>query len=134
MVRTVFPNVSFAVSGGGGLVSQLLPGPTPDRSRTIQSHVFPKLPATDEERARMDRTVEFFTRAVEDEDNWICARIQRGLESRRDEDFVFGKNELGLHRLHDWINHYVSAVPGQAASTAGTPPRAADESHRASAK
>ena len=24
-------------------------------------------------------------------------------------DFVFGKNELGLHLLHDWIDYYVNA-------------------------
>ena len=24
-------------------------------------------------------------------------------------DFVFGRNELGLHRLHDWIDYYVNA-------------------------
>lgn len=109
VVRTVFPNVSFAVSEGGGLVSQLLPGPTPDCSRTIQTHFYPKLPSSDQERAQMDATVEFFTRAVEDEDNWVCARIQRGLASGATRDFVFGKNELGLHRLHDSIDYYVNS-------------------------
>jgi len=44
---------------------------------------------------------------VENEDNWVCAKIQRGLSSGGNKDFVFGKNELGLHRLHDWIDYYV---------------------------
>jgi len=113
VVRTLFPNVSFAVSKMGGMVSQLMPGPTPDKSRTIQNHIFPNAPASDTERARMDATVNFFTGAVEQEDNWVCARIQRGLASGGTHDFVFGKNELGLHRLHDWIDHFVNLPDGE---------------------
>jgi len=109
VVRTVFPNVSFAISRHGGMMSQLLPGPTPDTSRTIQNHIYPGLPANDEERAEMDASVKLFMYAVEKEDNWVCARIQQGLASGGNRDFVFGRNELGLHRLHDWIDYYVNA-------------------------
>jgi len=110
VVRTVFPNVSFAISAKhGGMVSQLFPGPTPDKSRTIQNHIYPHSPATNEERALMDAAVELFVSAVQNEDNWVCAKIQRGLSSGANKGFVFGKNELGLHRLHDWIDHYVNA-------------------------
>src|SRR5271166_2785553 len=110
VVRTVFPNVSFAVSAKfGGMVSQLLPGPTPDKSRTIQNHIYPKPPSTNEERAMMDAAVSLFVNAVQNEDNWVCAKIQRGLSSGGNRDFVFGRNELGLHRLHDWIDYYVNA-------------------------
>ena len=110
VVRTVFPNVSFAISAKhGGMVSQLFPGPTPDKSRTIQNHIYPHSPATNEERALMDAAVELFVSAVQNEDNWVCAKIQRGLSSGASKDFVFGKNELGLHRLHDWIDYYVNA-------------------------
>jgi phenylpropionate dioxygenase-like ring-hydroxylating dioxygenase large terminal subunit len=110
VVRTIFPNVSFAISAKyGGMMSQLLPGPTPDRSRTIQNHIYPKLPATDEDRAMTDAAVSLFINAVQNEDNWVCAKIQRGLSSGGNRDFVFGRNELGLHRLHDWIDDYVNA-------------------------
>lgn len=110
VVRTVFPNVSFAISAKhGGMISQLLPGPTADKSRTIQNHIYPKPPANAEERAMMDASVSLFVNAVQNEDNWVCARIQRGLRSGGNEDFVFGKNELGLHRLHDWIDYYANA-------------------------
>ncbi|HLI82246.1 MAG TPA: aromatic ring-hydroxylating dioxygenase subunit alpha [Candidatus Binataceae bacterium] len=109
VVRTIFPNVSFAISAKhGGMVSQLLPGPTPDRSRTIQNHIYAKPPATNEERAMMDAAVNLFISAVQNEDNWVCAKIQRGLLSGGNKDFVFGRNELGLHRLHDWIDYYVN--------------------------
>lgn len=109
VVRTVFPNVSFAISQRGGMMSQLLPGPTPEKSRTIQNHIYPRLPATDAERAEMDASVKLFMYAVEKEDNWVCARIQKGLASGGNENFVFGRNELGLHRLHDWIDYYLNA-------------------------
>jgi phenylpropionate dioxygenase-like ring-hydroxylating dioxygenase large terminal subunit len=120
VVRTVFPNVSFAISAKhGGMVSQLFPGPTPDKSRTIQNHIYPHSPATNEERALMDAAVELFISAVQNEDNWVCARIQRGLTSGANKDFVFGKNELGLHRLHDWIDYYVNAGAERSSDTIG---------------
>ena len=82
IVRTIFPNVSFAISAKhGGMMSQLLPGPTADKSRTIQNHIYPKLPSTDEERAMTDAAVNLFINAVQNEDNWVCAKIQRGLLS-----------------------------------------------------
>jgi len=110
VVRTIFPNVSFAISAKhGGMVSQLFPGQTPDKSRTIQNHLYPKPPSTNEERAMMDAAVSLFINAVQNEDNWVCAKIQRGLSSGGNRDFVFGRNELGLHRLHDWIDYYVNA-------------------------
>jgi phenylpropionate dioxygenase-like ring-hydroxylating dioxygenase large terminal subunit len=109
VVRTIFPNVSFAVSAEGGMVSQLLPGPTPDKSRTIQNHIYPRPPATEAERAELDALVAWFIKAVEQEDNWVCERIQRGLLSGGNKTFVFGRNELGLHRLHDCIDYYVNA-------------------------
>jgi phenylpropionate dioxygenase-like ring-hydroxylating dioxygenase large terminal subunit len=110
VVRTVFPNSSFAISAKhGGMWSQLLPGPTPDKSRTIQNHIYPKAPATNEERALIDASVSLFINAVQNEDNWVCAKIQRGLSSGANKDFVFGKNELGLHQLHDWIDYYINA-------------------------
>ena len=110
VVRTVFPNVSFAISAKhGGMISQLFPGPTADKSRTIQNHIYPKPPATDDERTMMDAAVSLFINAVQNEDNWVCARIQRGLRSGGNKDFVFGRNELGLHRLHDWIDYYTNA-------------------------
>lgn len=122
VVRTIFPNVSFAISAKhGGMMSQLLPGPTPDKSRTIQNHIYPKLPTTDEDCALMDAAVRLFINAVQNEDNWVCAKIQRGLSSGGNRDFIFGRNELGLHRLHDWIDYYVNARPDRPADRVGVP-------------
>jgi phenylpropionate dioxygenase-like ring-hydroxylating dioxygenase large terminal subunit len=52
LVHTVFPHVSVAGHAGiGMMVSQLLPGPTPDRSRTVQTHVI-GVGVSDERRKR----------------------------------------------------------------------------------
>jgi hypothetical protein len=67
----------------------------------------------------MDAAVELFISAVQNEDNWVCAKIQRGLSSGANKDFVFGKNELGLHRLHDWIDYYINAGAERPLDTIG---------------
>ena len=55
-----------------------------------------------------------FISAVENEDNWVCAKIQQGLASGGNHEFVFGKNELGLHRLHDTIDYYLGSPSAEA--------------------
>jgi phenylpropionate dioxygenase-like ring-hydroxylating dioxygenase large terminal subunit len=114
-VRTIFPHVSLAVTkGGGGLISQLFPGPTPDTSYTIQSHIYAHLPQTDEERALADASVEMIYGAVRDEDYAMVSGIQRGMESGAIKEVVFGRNEMGNRRLHDWIKYYSQKAPDPA--------------------
>ncbi|MCH7790569.1 MAG: aromatic ring-hydroxylating dioxygenase subunit alpha, partial [Acidobacteria bacterium] len=69
LVHTIFPHVSIA--GGHGqdlMVSQLIPGPTPELSRTIQTHLVSRRPETDEDLARATAQVDFLERVVRDED------------------------------------------------------------------
>jgi len=111
-VRTIFPNVSFAVrSGAGGLVSQLLPGPTPDRSKTIQTFLRAELPETEEQKRRADLEVELFHAAVRDEDYATVEGVQQGMASGAIDEVVFGRNELGNQRLHRWIAYYAQDDP-----------------------
>ena len=111
-VRTLFPNVSLAVrSGVGGLVSQLLPGPTPDRSRTVQTFLRAQLPQTEEEVERADLEVETFYSAVRDEDYATVAGVQQGMESGAINEVTFGRNEVGNQRLHRWIDYYAEDNP-----------------------
>ncbi|MFT5696336.1 MAG: phenylpropionate dioxygenase-like ring-hydroxylating dioxygenase large terminal subunit [Myxococcota bacterium] len=106
-VRTLFPNVSLAVqSGTGGLVSQLLPGPTSSQSKTIQTFLRKRLPETEEEVDRADFEVELFHATVRDEDYATVAGVQQGMESGAIDEVTFGRNELGNQRLHEWIDHY----------------------------
>jgi phenylpropionate dioxygenase-like ring-hydroxylating dioxygenase large terminal subunit len=111
-VRTLFPNVSFAVrTGVGGLVSQLLPGPTPNRSRTLQTFLRADMPQTEQEVERLDREVETFHSAVRDEDYVTVAGVQRGMESGAISEVTFGRNEVGNQRLHQWIDYYAQDDP-----------------------
>jgi len=113
-VRTLFPNVSFAVrSHVGGLVSQLLPGPTPDRSKTIQTFLRAELPETEAQKKRADLEVELFHAAVRDEDYATVEGVQRGMESGAIAEVLFGRNELGNQRLHRWIEYYAQDDPKQ---------------------
>ncbi len=103
-VHTIFPHVSIA--GGPGIptmVSQLFPGPTPDRSRTIQTHVVPKPLETDEERTIMNGVVDFLERVVREEDYATGLGIQAALDSGANDAFVFGRNEPCNQNFHRWV-------------------------------
>jgi len=105
-VRTVFPNISFAMSNKGGMISQLIPV-APDRCITIQNHMFPQPPQTDREREDYDAKVELLVRAVREEDYVTGLNIQSGMKSGATPDFLFGRNEIGPQRWHTAVDHYV---------------------------
>jgi len=111
IVRTLFPNTSIAIGPTGGMISQLIPGTTPESSRTIQNHLMAKLPETKEEKAMADAGVETLKVAVRDEDYAMVFDIQKGISTGLNDDFVFGKNELGLHRWHSWVDYYAHDNP-----------------------
>ena len=83
-----------------------MPGPTPDRSTTIQTFLRAKLPENEEEKQRADMEVELFYRAVRDEDYLTVAGVQQGMESGAIDEVTFGRNEVGNQWLHHWIDHY----------------------------
>ena len=111
VVHTVFPHVS--VAGGRGvptMVSQLFPGPTPDRSRTVQTHLVPAPLETDAAREAMDGAVEFLLRVVRDEDYATGLGIQRALSSGANEHFVFGRNEPCNQNFHRWVDRLLAGA------------------------
>jgi phenylpropionate dioxygenase-like ring-hydroxylating dioxygenase large terminal subunit len=110
-VHTVFPHVSVAGNGGtGAMVSQLIPGPTSDRSRTIQTHIISKT-ATEEEREATLQRVDFLERVVIDEDYKTGIGIQAALASGANTEFVFGRNEPGNQTFHRWADRLLAATP-----------------------
>jgi phenylpropionate dioxygenase-like ring-hydroxylating dioxygenase large terminal subunit len=110
-VHTVFPHVSVAGNGGrGAMVSQLLPGPTSDRSRTIQTHLIAK-DATDEERANTLKRVDFLEWVVNEEDYKTGLGIQSALASGANTEFVFGRNEPGNQTFHRWVDELLDSTP-----------------------
>jgi phenylpropionate dioxygenase-like ring-hydroxylating dioxygenase large terminal subunit len=111
-VHTVFPHVSVAGNGGrGAMVSQLIPGPTSDRSRTIQSHVI-AADATDEERKATLERADFLEWVVNEEDYKTGLGIQSALASGANRDFVFGRNEPGNQTFHRWVDRLLEDSEG----------------------
>ncbi len=111
LVHTVFPHVSIAGNGGqGAMVSQLLPGPTSDRSRTVQTHLIAKT-ATEHERAETMKRVDFLEWVVREEDYKTGLGIQSALASGANTEFVFGRNEPGNQMFHQWVDDFVDSTP-----------------------
>jgi nitrite reductase/ring-hydroxylating ferredoxin subunit len=107
LVHTVFPHVSVAGNGTRAMmVSQLSPGPTPDRSRTIQTHVM-VAGATEDERKQTLARADVLEYVVTEEDYKTGFGIQRGLTSGANTEFVFGRNEPGNQRFHQWVDRLV---------------------------
>jgi phenylpropionate dioxygenase-like ring-hydroxylating dioxygenase large terminal subunit len=110
-VHTVFPHVSVAGNGGrGAMVSQLIPGPTSDRSRTIQSHVIAK-DATAEEREATLKRADFLEWVVKEEDYKTGLGIQSALSSGANTEFIFGRNEPGNQTFHRWVDDLLNSTP-----------------------
>ena len=49
--------------------------------------------------------------AVRDEDYATGFGIQKGLTTGANTEFTFGKNELGLHKFHSWVDYYTEGKP-----------------------
>jgi len=105
-VWTIFPHVSIADFDAGGklyLVSQLFPGATAAESVTVQSF----LSTTPPEPARqpaIDAIMALLRRVVEEEDYATGLRIQRAMAAKAKEHVLFGRNEGGGQRFHDWVD------------------------------
>lgn len=104
LIHSVFPNLSISgVLGDYCLVSQLYPGATPDRSLTVQTILArepPTTPAAQQSAAAFSAMV---LQAVRDEDYDIGFKIQAGLASGGNSEFVFGRNEPTLQHYHRWV-------------------------------
>jgi hypothetical protein len=123
LVHTVFPHVSVAGNGGTGMmVSQLIPGPTPDRSRTIQTHVI-IAGATAEQREQTIQRADFLEWVVNEEDYKTGLGIQAALASGANTEFLFGRNEPGNQRFHEWVDKLLA----EPAATSVVPPRRQSE-------
>ena len=109
-VHTVFPHVSVAGNGGrGAMVSQLVPGPTPDRSRTIQTHLIAK-DADEEERAATVKRADFLEWVVNEEDYKTGLGIQSALGSGANTAFTFGRNEPGNQTFHRCVDEALAST------------------------
>jgi phenylpropionate dioxygenase-like ring-hydroxylating dioxygenase large terminal subunit len=107
-VHTIFPCLSLAGAWRGpALISQLFPGPTWDRSRTLQTFITREAVETDEQRERTEQAIDFLFTVVRDEDYATGFAITRALTSDANTHFTFGRNEPTLHHFHGWVDRLV---------------------------
>ncbi|MDG2028985.1 MAG: aromatic ring-hydroxylating dioxygenase subunit alpha [Acidimicrobiales bacterium] len=110
-VWTVFPGISVASFDVGGrmfMVSVLSPGSAVGSSRTVQYFLAPFVPDEEQQRA-IDKRIEFLLGVVRDEDYATGLRIQRALATGAKDHVLFGRNEAGGQRFHEWVEALVGA-------------------------
>jgi hypothetical protein len=108
-VHTIFPSLSLAGAWRDtALVSQLFPGPTPDRSRTVQTFITRQPVVTEDDRRRVEQPVDFLFTVVRDEDYATGLGITRALTGGANTEFIFGRNEPSLHHFHQWVDRLVA--------------------------
>ncbi|MEZ5649044.1 MAG: aromatic ring-hydroxylating dioxygenase subunit alpha [Burkholderiaceae bacterium] len=107
LIHSIFPNTSISgVLGDHCLVSQVFPGATPEATITRQTILVAKRPETEAELAATQAFSDMVRQAVVEEDYDMGLRIQRGLRSKGNQAFVFGRNEPGLQHYHRWVREF----------------------------
>jgi len=109
-VWTIFPHVSIARFDAGVplfMISQLLPGDTPETSRTTQHFLAAEDPS--EHMETIEKQMAFLLNVVRDEDYFTGIRIGQALATGAKESVMFGRNEAGGQRFHGWVNDLLEA-------------------------
>ncbi len=107
-VRIFFPNVSIFLAPEITSFSQLFPGPTPDKNKTVIMF-FRKDPPKDAADAEgLDAMMDWLYQVVRDEDYKVGQQIQRGLESGAFDSIILGKNERGNQFFHEYLQWYLN--------------------------
>ena len=108
-VWTIFPHVSIASFDGGGrsvMISRLLPGETVGQSYTTQIYLMEKAPNEAQAKAAHDQ-FEFLKFVVEEEDYATGLRQQVALKNGGRDHVLFGENEGGAQRFHQWVERLI---------------------------
>ena len=109
-VWTIFPHISFAGGNGGGLISQLFPGPTPGESVTIQNYFVAAEPSDDRRQRRWawpTSSRPWYTTRTTSPDCGCSAPSPHGAK----EFLIFGRNEGGGQRFHTLLDEYLADQP-----------------------
>ncbi len=113
LIHSLFPNVSISgILGDFALVSQLYPGPTVDRTRTVQTVLCRREPVDDEEIQAARTFSDLVLQAVRDEDYWVGFQIQEALKSGATDEVLFGRNEPTLQHFHRSVARYAEWPSG----------------------
>ncbi len=106
-VWTIFPHISIASFAGGGrsvMISQLFPGDTPETSYTNQIFLMENKPATEALEQEAQEQFKFLEYVVQEEDYATGIALQKNLDAGAKSHVLFGKNELGGQRFHEWVD------------------------------
>ena len=104
-VWTIFPHVSIARFDAGVplfMISQLMPGATPETSRTTQHFLAISDPS--EHLETIEKQMAFLLHVVRDEDYFTGIRIQQSLATGAKPVVKFGRNEAGGQSFHGWVD------------------------------
>jgi len=114
-VWTIFPHVSIASFDRGGrgvMISQLMPGAHVGESFTTQIYLTQTVP--DEATAvEVEAQFKFLEHVVRDEDYATGLRQQIALKNGGREHVLFGQNEGGAQRFHQWVDRLIETDDDQ---------------------
>ena len=117
-VWTIFPNVSIASFRGGGrsiMLSQLMPGETPEESYTTQYYLMENEP-TKEQEIEAEKQFDLLEYVVREEDYSTGIKLQKSLKTGMIKNVMFGKNEGGGQCFHGWVDKILSTPDKKLAS------------------
>ncbi len=109
-VWTIFPHISIASFTGGGrsvMLSQLLPGDTPESSVTNQYYLMEDKP-TKEQAELAHKQFELLEYVVDEEDYKTGLRLQKSLKTGLIDHVMFGRNEGGGQTFHKWVDKIIN--------------------------
>jgi nitrite reductase/ring-hydroxylating ferredoxin subunit len=109
-VWALFPGVAIASFDGGGrgaMIAQILPGKTVGHSITRQFYLMQQPPSA-EQREQAIAQFDLLERVVLTEDYATGFRQQNALAAGALEHVMFGRNESGAPRFHDWIDRVIA--------------------------
>lgn len=110
LIHSIFPNMSISgILGDHCLVSQILPGETPDKTITRQTILSAKAPVTEEEIEKSRAFSKMAETAVAGEDYPVGQTIQAGLNSGANQVFLIGRNEPAIQHYHRMVERFVSS-------------------------
>jgi len=90
------------------MMSRLLPGPTPDRSTTLQFQFY-REPILDEMVDVAEQKRQLYEQVVADEDCATIFQVGDALPAMGDRHFIFGRNEPANQHLHRTIASMLGA-------------------------
>ena len=105
LIHSGFPNLSIsAILNQFCLVSMVYPTQDLEGTITVQNILCQKEPKTEKEVKEAEDFSDLTLKAVKDEDYVMNFKIQEGINSKGNSEFIFGKNEPIQQHYHNWID------------------------------